>query len=82
MSGAPDLHVSGGTLLPMTGDREWTRGDLVISGGRLSRVTRGPAEELADCTRIDASNCVVLPGFVQCHVHVVQSLLRHHADAS
>ena len=28
----------------------------------------------------DASNAAILPGFIQGHVHVVQSLLRHQAD--
>jgi cytosine/adenosine deaminase-related metal-dependent hydrolase len=73
-----DLRISGGIVLPMVDD-EWFRGDLLVDGGRIVEVVRGSST--APARRVlDAGEAVVLPGFVQCHVHVVQSLLRHQAD--
>lgn len=76
-----DLHIHGGILLPMVEDGEWFRGDLLVDGGRIVEVVRGAAPHGITARRtLDASEAAVLPGFVQCHVHVVQSLLRHQAD--
>jgi cytosine/adenosine deaminase-related metal-dependent hydrolase len=76
-----DLHIRGAIVLPMVDDEEFFRGDLLVDGGRIVEVARGGAAPGAVARRtLDASEAVVLPGFVQCHVHVVQSLLRHQAD--
>lgn len=74
-----DLVVRGGTVVPMAREREWYRGDVVVRDGRICEVTRGswPGTAVAE---LDAGDAYVLPGFVQAHVHVVQSLLRHQAD--
>jgi len=79
-SGAPDLVIRNGLVLPMVNDGEYFRGDVSISDGRITAVTEGSSEE-SDAVRVlDAGGAAVLPGFIQGHVHVVQSLLRHQAD--
>ncbi len=80
MGGRADLIVRDGLVLPMIGGREWFTGDVVVRGGTIIAV--GPeAGRGVDADRtIDAAGAAVLPGLVQCHVHVVQSLLRHQAD--
>jgi cytosine/adenosine deaminase-related metal-dependent hydrolase len=76
-----DLLIRGGVLLPMVRDDEWFRGDLLIQDGRIAGVVDGPSRGDVSARRtVDAGDCVVVPGFVQGHVHVVQSLLRHQAD--
>jgi cytosine/adenosine deaminase-related metal-dependent hydrolase len=75
-----DLHIRGGILMPMRQNDEWFRGDLLIRDGRIAEVVRGGGSELSANHSLDASGALVLPGFVQCHVHVVQSLLRHQAE--
>lgn len=66
-------------MLPMTPDAEPLRADVVIRAGRIAAVVAGGvAEPVGEV--VDAGDALVLPGFVQCHVHVVQSLLRHQAD--
>jgi len=53
------------------------RGDLFIQDRRI--VAMG--ENLADAdVVIDANDCAVLPGFVQTHVHLCQTLFRGTAD--
>ncbi len=81
MGDARRVVISGGTVVPMVRDREWFSGHVVIEGDRIAAVAAGPAPD-ADlpATRVDATGCLVLPGFIQGHVHVVQSLLRHQAD--
>ncbi len=75
-----DLLVRGGTVVPMTRDEVWYRGDVLVRDGRIAAVTTGPASDVNAAATIDADDALVLPGFVQGHVHVVQSLLRHQAD--
>ena len=53
------------------------RGDLLISGNRISSV--GQTGHSADII-VDATDCVVLPGFIQTHIHLCQTLFRGSAD--
>lgn len=53
-------------------------GNVLIENGKIRAL--GPKVAADDSEIIDASNAFVLPGFIQCHVHTVQTLLRHQAD--
>lgn len=64
----------------MEEDRHWLDGDVVIHDGRILEIVGGRVETNSGDRIIDARGCLVLPGLIQCHVHVVQSLLRHQAD--
>jgi cytosine/adenosine deaminase-related metal-dependent hydrolase len=75
-----DLHIRGGFILPMTDDECGFEGELLIKDGVISEVVRGSKDRPRARQTLDATDAVVLPGFVQGHVHVVQSLLRHQAD--
>jgi cytosine/adenosine deaminase-related metal-dependent hydrolase len=75
-----EILIRGGTIVPMVRDREWFDGDLLIRGGRIHQITRGSGLSGNPDRVIDAGGAAVLPGFIQAHVHVVQSLLRHQAD--
>ena len=79
-SGAPDLVIRDGLVLPMVSDGDSFRGDVAISNGRITAVTDNYGDDCDAARILDASNAAVLPGFIQGHVHVVQSLLRHQAD--
>ncbi len=80
MNGVVDLKIAGGTVVPMVEDRRWFTGDVLVTDGKIAAVTEGPANDVTAHKTIDASSSIVIPGLVQCHVHVVQSLLRHQAD--
>ncbi|NOY93450.1 MAG: 5'-deoxyadenosine deaminase [Deltaproteobacteria bacterium] len=72
-----DLLIRGGTLLTMDPKRRVLKGDLRIHEGHivaLGRDTGGTARVL------DARGAVVMPGLVQAHVHLCQSLFRGMAD--
>src|ERR687893_1335111 len=71
------LLIKGGTLVAVDGNNTVASGDLLIRGGRI--VSVGDSHESADEV-IDARGCAVLPGFVQTHVHLWQTLFRGAAD--
>jgi cytosine/adenosine deaminase-related metal-dependent hydrolase len=73
------LTIRGGTIVTMNGSREVIAGgDLVVADdGSIAsvgaRARAGPPE-------IDARGKLVLPGLVQTHVHLCQTLYRNRAD--
>ena len=73
------LLVQGGTLVTMDPERRVMRGDVLVSDGRIVGV--GPDLEIPRATRLlDASALHVLPGLIQGHVHLGQTLFRGLAD--
>jgi len=71
------ILIKGGTLLTMDAHDAVHEADLLIEGGRISRVAE--TGMVADIV-IDATDCAVLPGFVQTHIHLCQTLFRGAAD--
>ena len=69
--------ITGGTLVTMDQTGAIQRGDIFIKDGRIALI--GKVEEKADFV-IDAKDCVVLPGFIQTHIHLCQTLFRGSAD--
>ena len=53
------------------------RGDLLIRDGRITSL--GETAQTADIV-IDAVGCAVIPGFIQSHIHLCQTLFRGAAD--
>jgi len=71
------ILIKGGTLLTMTEQDAIVRGDLLIRDGVIASV--GETGQTADIV-IDAGGCAVLPGFIQTHIHLCQTLFRGAAD--
>ena len=71
------IVIKGGTVVTMDERDSVVSADLLIRNGRIESI--GAANE-ADATIIDARDCVVLPGFVQTHLHLCQTLFRGAAD--
>ena len=66
------MRITGGTVLSMkTGDTPAIR-DVFIEGDRLADRAGGET--------IDAAGCYVMPGLVQTHVHLVQTIFRGLAE--
>lgn len=61
----------------MDADDSVVPGDLLIENGRISSI--GVSGKTADVV-IDATDCAVLPGFIQTHIHLCQTLFRGAAD--
>ena len=71
------ILITGGTLVTMDAADSIVQRDLLIRDGYITAI--GEAQEKFD-TVIDATNCLVLPGFVQTHIHLCQTLFRGAAD--
>jgi len=68
--------IRGGTVLsldPQIGDL--TRGDVLVEGDRIVAV--GPALSNGEVEVIDATDMIVMPGFVDSHRHIWEGLLRN-----
>src|SRR5882724_8084447 len=71
------ILIKSGTLVTMDVHNSIVTGDLFIRDGRINALGKTVSE--ADVV-IDARNCAVLPGFVQTHLHLCQTLFRGAAD--
>jgi 5-methylthioadenosine/S-adenosylhomocysteine deaminase len=71
------ILIKGGTLLTMDEQDAIVHGDLLIRDGLITSI--GETGQAADIV-IDAEGCAVLPGFVQTHIHLCQTLFRGAAD--
>jgi 5-methylthioadenosine/S-adenosylhomocysteine deaminase len=71
------ILIKNGTLVTVDARDSVFKGDLLIRDGRIASV--GESIDSADEV-IDASGCAVLPGFVQTHIHLCQTLFRGAAD--
>src|SRR5947209_16864755 len=71
------ILIRGGTLVTMDEHDAIVTADLLIRDGRIASI--GEAADGAD-EIVDAKDCAVLPGFVQTHVHLCQTLFRGAAD--
>ena len=72
------ILIRNGTIVTMDQNSSIVRGDVLIRDGRIAEVG-GAINPDVDET-IDAHGCAVLPGFIQTHIHLCQTLFRGAAD--
>ncbi len=73
------LLIKNGTLVTMNKSFDVLKGDLLIKDNKIIQISKNiPTPEGAKT--IDASNQFVLPGLIQSHVHLCQTLYRGFAD--
>jgi dihydroorotase len=68
-----DLRLSGGTIYTESGP---VRADLLVSGGKISGIV-DPGLTLEAAKTVDVTGKVVLPGFVDVHVHTREPGFTH-----
>ena len=66
------MRITGGTVLSMRPGDSPTVRDVFVAGDRIAL--------RADGEVIDASGCYVMPGLVQTHIHLVQTIFRGLAE--
>lgn len=71
------ILIKSGTVITMDRADTITRADIFIEDGRIAGL--GKIDRTADRI-VDAEGCVILPGFVQTHIHLCQTLFRGLAD--
>ncbi|MBB6215140.1 5-methylthioadenosine/S-adenosylhomocysteine deaminase [Anaerosolibacter carboniphilus] len=75
---AKTLLIQNGTVVTMNKGREIKEADIFIRGDRIEAI--GEHMEIEADERIDAHGMVVIPGLIQTHVHLTQTLFRGQAD--
>jgi len=79
----PSILFKNANIATMNARREIIRGDLLVHDDRIAAIGKLDEHTLrnAQVDRIiDASDWVILPGFVQTHVHLCQTLFRNQAE--
>ena len=85
-----NILIKNGIILPMNaseGQELYYKGYLGIEGERIAFVSKDSSEadrfiasHKDDCTEIDASGKIVMPGLINTHTHVAMALLRGISD--
>jgi 5-methylthioadenosine/S-adenosylhomocysteine deaminase len=70
--------IKGATIVTMDRQGRVIEGDVLVEDGRISKVS--PSISAGTDSVIDARGRVLLPGFIQTHVHLCQTLFRGAAD--
>jgi cytosine/adenosine deaminase-related metal-dependent hydrolase len=76
---APSFVLDDGFFLPNDGTGRLLRGSLRVEDGRISRIAKSIAKTKGE-KRLGLAGRLVIPGFVQTHVHLCQTLFRNLAD--
>lgn len=80
------LLIEDALVFTMDAKRRVLRADVLIEGSTISKIGKRLAEKderlarLPKRARINASGALLMPGFVQAHVHLCQALFRGMAD--
>jgi 5-methylthioadenosine/S-adenosylhomocysteine deaminase len=74
----PSILIRNASILTMNDGMEVLSGAVSIRDGRIAAVGTEPADP--HDTTIDAGGAYLLPGFVQTHIHLCQTLFRGYAD--
>ena len=72
------ILIKNGTIVTMDQKNSIVRGDVLIRDGRIVKVATETDDAVDNV--IDAAGCAVLPGFIQTHIHLCQTLFRGAAD--
>jgi len=74
--------LRGGRLVTMDASRRILNADVLVEDGRIKKVGRldGRTAGRSKPTVIDCNGLVVLPGLIQAHIHLCQTLFRGLAD--
>ena len=76
---APASLIRNATILTMNDALDIVEGAGVVRDGRIASIGAEPADASGLAT-IDAQGAYLLPGFIQTHVHLCQTLFRGYAD--
>ncbi len=78
------IHIHNACLVTMNKKREIMHGDLLIEGERIAyigeNIPRHFLQNQGSIERIDAEGDFVIPGLIQAHTHLCQTLFRGLAD--
>lgn len=79
MTASPSLLIRNALILTMNDAFDTVEGGVLVRDGRIAAIGLDAEHEEAEQT-IDAGGRYLLPGFVQTHIHLCQTLFRGFAD--
>ena len=74
------LLLRGGRVVTLDASRRILDADVLVEDGRIKKVGRSDGRTAGRSATIDCSGLVLLPGLVQAHIHLCQTLFRGLAD--
>lgn len=72
------ILIRNGVLLTLADEAAVVQGDILIRGSRIAEIS--PRISAKAAVEIDATGQVVMPGFIQTHIHLCQTLFRNLAN--
>ena len=75
-----EVVFRGGTILALDDDHRVLAGDVATRDGAIVHVGGDYIPQTRDYAIVDCTDCVVMPGLVQAHVHTCQTLARGRGD--
>ena len=75
-----NLLIKGGTVITMNPARQVLEADILVRGDRIAALGPNLSAYQAEAEVIDATGQVVMPGLIQSHIHLTQTLFRGLAD--
>lgn len=72
------LLIKNGTIVTMNNDRDIFKGDILIQDNKITKVEDNINIPVDDV--IDAKDKIIIPGLIQTHIHLTQTLYRGQAD--
>lgn len=72
------ILIKNAEIVTMNQKEEIIQGDILIENDRITRI--GQISDVQADKVIDASGRTVIPGFIQTHIHLCQTLFRGQAD--
>lgn len=70
--------IRGGQVMTMDPQRRVLRGDVYVLGDRIAAL--GEVSPVSADVMVDAAGMAVIPGLIQTHIHLCQTLFRGQAD--
>lgn len=72
------LLIKNGTVVTMNKNRDILKADILVKGNKIADINPNIKVEVDQI--IDAKGKIIIPGLIQTHVHLTQSLFRGQAD--
>ncbi len=73
-----EIILKNATVITQNSTRDVLKGDIQISGNKIAAIGKNITVE--NIPVVDLSGKVVIPGFIQTHIHLCQTLFRNLAD--